>query len=192
MSSNPLPSAIRRALRLLPILLLGAATPALHASSLTYDVTLSPTSGTYGGNGTIIVSSAPSTFELTTYSAAAGNLQGLTFVIDNQTFSLAGDPSASVEFLDGKLYNISFAQTVGSSPSRFTLDTSGVYAFYYNDGLAESAGNLSATLAATPTDPSSTQPASAATPEPGSLLLLASALLAGGFFLFRRKRAAES
>jgi hypothetical protein len=170
-----------------------AAAPALHASSITYDVMLSPTSGPYGGSGTITLASAPASSGITTYSQAAGSLQGLTFTIGNQTFSLAGDPSATVEFLNGQLYNISFAQTVGASPNRFTLDTSAVYAFYYNDGQAESAGSLTAALDnAAPGSGSSQPPASSPTPEPGTLLLVATALAGGAFFVFRRKRTAHS
>jgi hypothetical protein len=169
-----------------------AAAPALHASSITYDVMLSPTSGPYGGSGTITLASAPASSGITTYSQAAGSLQGLTFTVGNQTFSLAGDPSATVEFLNGQLYNISFAQTVGSSPNRFTLDTSAVYAFYYNDGQAESAGSLTAIPAIDSGDPASTQPTTSPTPEPGTLLLVATALAGGAFFVFRRKRTAHS
>ena len=111
--------------------------------------------------------------------------------IGNQDFSLAGYPTATVEFLNGQLYNISFAQTVGSSPNRFTLDTSGVYAFYYNDGQAESAGSITATPAVIP-DLGSTQPASSPTPEPGTLLLFVTALVGRAILLFRRRRSAHS
>ena len=189
------PSITRIAISLFAIAALIAAAPALHASSITYDVTLSPTSGQYGGGGTITLASAPAAYGLTTYSASSGQLQGLSFIVDGQTFSLAGDPWANVEFLDGKLYNITFAQTIGSSPNRFTLDTSSVYAFYSSNGFSESAGSITAEPVGIPpgnlpgsTDTAPTDP----TPEPASLLLLATALLVGGFFVFRRNRAAHS
>ena len=167
------------------------AAPTLHASSITYDVMLTPTSGQFGGSGTLTLASAPAASGISTFSQANGQLQGLAFTIGNQDFSLAGYPTATVEFLNGQLYNISFAQTVGSSPNRFTLDTSGVYAFYYNDGQAESAGSITATPAVIP-DPGSTQPASSPTPEPGTLLLLVTALVGGAILLFRRRRSAHS
>jgi hypothetical protein len=196
MRSFPLPFQ-RTALRLfpvvLPVLALLAAAPAVRADSITYDVTLSPTHGVYGGTGTVTLAAAPSASGLTTYSAANGQLKDLTFTIDGQTFSLSADKNALVEFLDGKLYDITFAQTVGSSSNRFTLDTSGVYAFYYNNGQSESSGALTAALAQVPSNPSTPPtPTTSPTPEPGSLLLLATALFAGGFFLFRRKRVAQS
>jgi hypothetical protein len=168
-----------------------AAAPAVHASSITYDVMLTPTSGQFGGSGTLTLASAPAASGISTFSQANGQLQGLAFTIGNQDFSLAGYPTATVEFLNGQLYNISFAQTVGASPNRFTLDTSAVYAFYYNDGQAESAGSITAALANTPPDSNSTQPPTTGpTPEPGSLLLLATAVGGGAFLLFRRARQA--
>jgi hypothetical protein len=197
MSSHSLPPIVRPALRLFALAALFAAVPALHASSITYDITLSPSAGPYGGSGTITLASAPSDFGISTFSQANGTLQGLSFSVDNQAFSLAGYPSATVEFLDGKLYNISFAQTVGSSPNRFTLDTSGVYAFYYNNGFSESSGSITAIPDVAPPDTSdpsttSTSTSTSPTPEPGSLLLLATALLLGGFFVLRRNRTAHS
>ena len=184
-----LSSLSRPTLRLIALALFAA--PALHASSITYDVTLTPTSGQYGGSGTITLASAPAASGISTFSQANGQLQNLSFSIDNQTFSLAGYPTATVEFLNGQLYNISFAQTVGASPNRFTLDTSGVYAFYFDNGQSESAGSITAALADAPLGTGSDQPSSTSpTPEPGTLLLLATALVAGAYFIFRRERAA--
>jgi hypothetical protein len=197
-------TALRFFPRALPILALLAAAPALRADSITYDVKLSPSSGVFGGTGAITVTSPPSTSGITLYSAKNGNLQGLSFLVDGQTFSLSGDKTAFVEFLNGKLYDITFAQTVGASPNRFTLDTSGVYAFYYDNGQAGSYGNMSAEVAqamsstsatTTATTTTTTTPSThttSPTPEPGSLLLLATALLAGGYFLLRRKRPTQS
>ena len=91
------------AVRLLALALPLIAAPAMYASAITYNVTLSPTSGSYGGSGTINLTSAPTEFGISTFSQANGTLQNLSFTIGNQTFSLAGDPSATVEFLDGKV-----------------------------------------------------------------------------------------
>jgi hypothetical protein len=194
MSSFPLPSLRRPVFRLLALIFLLVAVPVVHASTITYNVTLTPSSDGYGGSGTITLASSPAIAGISTFSQANGQLQNLTFTIDNQTFSLAGYPSATVEFLDGQLYNISFAQTIGTSPNRFTLDTSGVYAFYYNNGQSESDGSIAATPADLPDESSSTpQPAGAsATPEPGSIILLATALLGGGSLVFRRARHSQS
>jgi hypothetical protein len=194
MSSFALPSLRRPVLRLLALIFLLVAVPVVHASTITYNVTLTPSSDGYGGSGTITLASAPAIAGISTFSQANGQLQNLTFTIDNQTFSLAGYPSATVEFLDGQLYNISFAQTIGTSPNRFTLDTSGVYAFYYNNGQSESDGSIAATPADFPDESSSTEQSAgaSATPEPGSIILLATALLGGGFLVFRRARHSQS
>lgn len=170
------------------------AVPALHASTITYDVTLTPTSGQYAGSGTLILASAPAASGISTFSQANGQLQGLTFTIDNQAFSLSGDPSTTVQFVDGQLAEINFSQSVSHPPARYTLQLSNGFAFYGNDfGHPLSDGSLTAALADTPSDSSSTQPPStSATPEPGSLILLATALLGGGFLLFRRRRTAHS
>jgi hypothetical protein len=194
MSSFPLPSLRRPVFRLLALIFLLVAVPVVHASTITYNVTLTPSSDGYGGSGTITLASSPAIAGISTFSQANGQLQNLTFTIDNQTFSLAGYPSATVEFLDGQLYNISFAQTIGTSPNRFTLDTSGVYAFYYNNGQSESDGSIAATPADFPDESSSTEQSTgaSATPEPGSIILLATALLGGGFLVFRRARHSQS
>ncbi len=216
MSSLPL-SSRRTALRVFPIALAipAAAAPAVRADSITYDVTLSPVHGAYAGTGTITLASAPSTSGITTYSAAKGQLEDLNLTIDNQTFSLAGDPDASVLFTNGQLTAIDFAETVNHPPARYTLELSDGFDLYANGfGHSISSGSLTAALASpvqpvassSPTTDTSSNPdtlpasgqttpstpAASPTPEPGSLLLLATALLAGGFFLFRHKRTAQS
>ena len=111
------------------------------------------------------------------------------------TPSLAGDPYSSIEFLNGNLYNISFAQNVGTSLDRYTLHTPGFYAFYSNDGEWESFDSMSAVLAAhSNAMMAATMPAPTTnpTPEPGGLLLLGTALAGGGLLLFRRKRVSNS
>ncbi len=187
----------RTALRLfslaLPVAALLATAPALHADSMTYDVTLSPSYGVVGGTGTVTLASAPSSSGTTVFSAEKGQLQNLSFAIGDQTFNLAGDPDAWVQFTNGQLTQVNFLQTVDHAPARYTLELFNGFEFYGNDfGHPESYGSFSAapaTLSQTPGRPLS---AASSTPEPASLVLLATALLAGGFFLLRHKRAIES
>lgn len=150
----------------------------LHATPVTYDLTLTPSAGSlYGGTGTITLNSAvPSTGQVD-YTQANGGLLGVTFNIDGQDFSLAGaDGTTLVRFLDGELNDITFAETIGTTPERFTLDSTAGYAFYYDNGQAASYGTFSVG------NPSSPSPV----PEPSSLLLLATGLLGGAALLYRR------
>lgn len=187
-----------RFVTLVPAALLIAATPALRADSITYDVTLSPTYGSQAGSGTITVASAPANSGTTTYTVANGQLQNLAFTFGDETFFLSADPDASVQFTDGQVSRINFLQTVDHAPARYTLELANGFQFYGNDfDHPLSAGTLAATPAIALPDSTtnftaeSTQPASP-TPEPGTLLLVLTALIAGAFLVFRRHRAAQS
>ncbi len=194
MSSRPLASLCGP----LTLALLLAAVPALHASTITYNLTLSPISGVQGGTGTLTLAAAPASSGTTTYSVANQQLQDLSFTIDGQNFYLSGDPSATVQFTNGQLASINFIQTVDHAPARYTLELSTGYSFYGNDfGHPVSAGSFAATPAVIMPEQvtgDATQPAQPAspTPEPGSVVLLATALLAGGFLILRRNRTARS
>lgn len=140
-----------------------------------YTLTLTPTQGSlYGGTGSVTLASAPSANGISNYSGSS--LIALSFLIDGQTFGLAGYPGASIQFLDGGLRNISFAELIGGSPHRYNLQTSGVYAFYYNDLLVGSYGTFAAS------------PVPSLIPEPSSLALLAVALTSGVCLLAVRRR----
>jgi hypothetical protein len=151
--------------------------PQAHADSVTYDLTLTPNQGSlYGGSGLLTLSTAPASSGLSTYTESTG-LEGLSFTLDGQTFTLAGGSGTPlVEFLNGSIYDITFAEQIGTSPYRFDLQTSGVYAFYYNDELSESSGTFTAAVA------SNTSPV----PEPSTLALLGTGLL-GAAGALRRK-----
>lgn len=195
-----LPSIARPALRLITVAALLAAAPAaLYASSITYDIALSPAnSSQVAGAGTITLASAPPSSGVATYTIANQQLQNITFTIGDQNFYLSGDPSATVTFTNGQLTQINFLQTVNSAPNRYTLELSNGFTLYGNGfGHAISSGSFAATPEivlpdTTTSDSTNIAPASSPTPEPGSLVLLATALLLGGFFIFRRKRTAQS
>lgn len=150
----------------------------LHASPITYNLTLTPGAGsTIGGTGTFTIDGAPAATGNTTYSLANNNLSDLSFTLAGQTFSLAGDPDAFVVFQNGVLYNITFAQELGTGTNdRYALHTTGNYAFYYNNEMSLSAGSFTASLAPSPSP----------VPEPASLLLLTTGLLGGAGMLYRR------
>jgi hypothetical protein len=155
--------------------------PALHADTVTYNLTLTPNAGSlYGGTGSFTVEGAPSATGISNYTVSSGNLDSLVFSIGGQTFTLANATGNTlVRFLNGQLNDITFAETLGTTPNRFTLHSTSGYVFYYNDGQAASYGTFSASPAASPV------------PEPASIALLATGLLSGAAALSRRFRTAR-
>jgi hypothetical protein len=154
------------------------APAALHADSITYNITLTPNqTSTIGGTGTITLQSAPASSGVSDFTLGNGLLDNLSFAIGGQTFSLADATAPSsvlVRFVNGSLNDITYAAALGTNPNRFALLSSGGYVFDYNNLASQSIGSFTATLAPAPV------------PEPGSLLLLCTGLLGGAGTLSRR------
>ena len=169
-----------------------AAAPALHASTITYQMTF--TSGSHTGTGTLTLASQPASSGVTSDTVANQQLQHLTFTVAGQTFDFSSDPSASVQFINGQISKINFGEVAGQAPASYTLVLSNGFSLYGSD-LANPlvSGSFEVTPAFVAGDTGATEPPSASpTPEPRTLILLVTALVAGGFLIFRRARAAHS
>jgi hypothetical protein len=145
----------------------------LRADTFTYDITLTPGTGsTIGGSGVITLNgAAPSASGVTDYTVANGGLQNVTFSIDGETFSLAGATAGTlVEFTNGVLTDITFSEELGTNPyqgDRFALHTTSYYDFYYNNEQSVSAGTFTA----------HSDTSASPVPEPSSLALFGTGLL---------------
>ncbi len=168
-----------------------AAVPALHASSITYQMTF--TSGGHTGTGTLKLASPPASSGVTSDTLANQQLQGLTFTVAGQTFDFSSDPSASVEFVNGQISKINFSQAAGQAPANYTVAFSNGFALYGSDLTRPLvSGSFNVTPSFVPDDTTSTESATSPTPEPRTLILLITALLGVGFLIVRRRRTAHS
>jgi hypothetical protein len=156
------PSKIKASLLVLAAMLVSA--PALHASSITYDLTLTDSNNTlYSGYGTVTFSVAPTQ----TYT----------------TFNLS-DPGASLTAFEfsslsptATIRDITFSDQIGTS-NRLALQSTSDYVYSYDNETQQAIGVFGpATLAS-----------AAPTPEPNSIILLGTGLLAGAGELYRRAK----
>jgi hypothetical protein len=156
----------------------------LHATTFTYDLVLTDSSNpTYSGTGVVTITGPNALQTFTNYTATSADaVTGLSFVVDGNSFNMndAGVNKSSivVEFSTlnptATIWDITFADTTGTSPNRLTLDSSGDYIFYYNNGQNSATGTFSAATLAS------------ATPEPGSIFLLGTGMLGAAGGLYRR------
>ena len=158
----------------------------LHATTFTYDLVLTDSSNsTYSGTGVLTITGPNALQTYTDYTTiTADAVTGLSFTIDGDPFNMTDAGVNHSTIVAGfseltptaAIWDITFADTTGVSPDRLTLDSSGDYVLYYNNGQSEATGTFSAATLVTST----------ATPEPGSIFLLGTGLLGLAGTLYRR------
>lgn len=147
--------------------------PAARASTVQYDLTLTPTIGSIGGSGYLDVSAPANGTEA---------LSAFSLTIDGQQFNLANEiGTATATFTGGVLDSLNYVGTLISGLNLDILGTGGLtYAFLdIGSGATLAAGTISAV------DPPAT------TPLPSTVILFATGLLGLLLLSFRRKKIAR-
>ena len=161
-------------LKSLAVAVAAIALPGVAAAAVTFNLTLTDASApAYSGTGVLTLAFAPSATGETDYSAS--QVSNLTFTVDGQTFTATPSNLSVVQFENGQLNDITFGEQIGSSPNRYTLDTTSGYAFYYANGQQAAYGTITASPANT-----------GAVPEPSSWAMMILGFGLTGALLRRR------
>jgi hypothetical protein len=160
-----------RVLVLAVVAFLGAQLPA-QASTLQYDLTLTPTTGSVGGTGYFDVTAPVN-------GSGVNAITALSITIDDQTFLLNNEiGTATATFTSGVLSSLSYVGALVSGLNLDLLGTGGLSYTFLDIGTG-------ATLAS-----GIISDAPAATPLPSAVILFATGLLGLLFLNYRRKRVA--
>lgn len=155
-----------------------ALMPRMAFADITYDLTLTPTSGPEGGTGFFTINTPfPSTgLDSYTPGGATFDLLALSFTIDGSTFDLSkSSGTPQVNSLNGVLFDILYNGAITSGGKDLALTTNTSYVF---SDILNSSVDTSGTFTATPE--------TSAVPEPMSIILFGTVLV--GLTVFLRKR----
>ena len=163
-----------KSVALASILLAFFSTGGVKASTLTYNLVLSNTSGPENGIGSFTINGPVASTGVSVFTAGSG-LTSLNFTIDGSSFSLSNAlVNASVIFSGGNLTSIAYLGAAnGFQLDLGTLGLSYAFVDLLNSRL-DSAGNISASSVS-------------ATPLPSSWTLMLIGLAGGGLVAYRRK-----
>ena len=156
-----------------------ASVPA--AANTEFDYNLVPTSGTASGTLKIVLAgSGP----YATFSNLKASVVSLTFVVSGHQFTLAGASFTDFQLstIGGILRDLTYADTVGTAPTRFNLQSTATWSFTALATNTNSRGNF--VFVSSETVP---------VPEPGTLPLMLMGLAAPGLgFALRRRRTSQA
>jgi len=164
--------------------------PAMHATPITYNLTLTETDGNgskYSGTGQVTLDVTGGIKNYVGYTTSTG-LTAMSFSVDGQTFNITDPTSqgnavfAFSDVANGGVWDVTFSET---NANGYRLVSTSGYIFYMPPNNTPVSPGWTGTFTASVATPHGN---AASTPEPGGIALLGTGLLACAGTLRRRIR----